>query len=86
VTTPHQRRAEFVCTLCVLWPDGTERVFEGRAPGHLSGRRAEHWATAMTRCSCRWARRRTFAELDPAEKNKISHRARALEKLVRDLF
>jgi XTP/dITP diphosphohydrolase len=29
---------------------------------------------------------RTFAELDPAEKNAISHRAHALEKLVRVLF
>jgi catechol 2,3-dioxygenase-like lactoylglutathione lyase family enzyme len=29
---------------------------------------------------------RTFAELAPEEKNRISHRAKALEKLVRDLF
>ena len=28
----------------------------------------------------------TFAELDPAHKNRISHRAEALEQLVRDLF
>ena len=31
-------------------------------------------------------RPRTFAELAPEEKNRISHRAHALEKLVRDLF
>jgi XTP/dITP diphosphohydrolase len=29
---------------------------------------------------------RTFAELDPAEKNRISHRARALDLLVHDLL
>ena len=50
------------------------------------GRRAARWATAMTRCSCPTARTRTFAELAPEEKNRISHRAQALEKLVRDLF
>jgi XTP/dITP diphosphohydrolase len=29
---------------------------------------------------------RTFAELDPAEKNRISHRARALEALSVELL
>ena len=35
-TTPEQRRANFVCTLCVVWPDGEERFYEGRAHGHLT--------------------------------------------------
>ena len=35
-TTPAQRKAQFMCTLCVLWPDGEVRYYEGAAPGHLT--------------------------------------------------
>ncbi len=87
-TTPDQRHAEFVCTLCVVWPDGEERIFEGRAQGHLTwpprGNLGHGYDPMFVPDDAGW--HRTFAELDPAEKNRISHRARALEGLVRDLF
>ena len=35
-TTPDRRRAYFACTLCVIWPDGEERIYEGRAHGTLA--------------------------------------------------
>lgn len=85
-TTPDQRRAQFVCTLCVAWPDGEERIYEGRIPGTLAwpprGKLGHGYDPVFvpdgeTRC---------FAELAPEEKNRISHRAKALDKLVRDLF
>ncbi len=86
VTTPDQRRAEFVCTLCVLWPDGEERVFEGRANGHLVWPPRGTLGHGYDPMFVPLGSRQTFAEIDPAEKNKISHRAKALEKLVRELF
>ena len=84
--TPDQRRATFVCTLCVMWPDGEERLYEGRAPGHLvwppRGKLGHGYDPVFVPDS----EAQTFAELDPAHKNKISHRARALEKLIDDLL
>jgi non-canonical purine NTP pyrophosphatase (RdgB/HAM1 family) len=85
-TTPDQRRAEFVCTLCVLWPDGMERIYEGRVHGHLTWPPRGVLGHGYDPMFMPVGDRRTFAELDPAEKNAISHRARALEKLVDDLF
>jgi XTP/dITP diphosphohydrolase len=85
-TTPDHRRAEFVCTLCVLWPDGEERIFEGKAHGHLTWPPRGQLGHGYDPMFVPLGETRTFAELDPAEKNKISHRAAALESLVRDLF
>ena len=83
-----QRRAEFVCTLCVVWPDAQERMFEGRAQGHLTwpprGSLGHGYDPMFVPDDAGGTR--TFAELDAAEKNKISHRAKALEGLVRELF
>lgn len=84
--TPDRRRAEFVCTLCVVWPDGEERLYEGRAPGHLAWPPRGALGHGYDPMFVPEGETRTFAELEPAEKNRISHRARALEKLVRDLF
>jgi len=85
-TTPDHRRAEFVCTLCVMWPDGGERIFEGRAHGHLTWPPRGQLGHGYDPMFVPLGEKRTFAELDPAEKNRISHRAMALEKLVRELF
>jgi len=83
---PEQRRAEFVCTLCVVWPDGSERLYEGRAPGHLVWPPRGMLGHGYDPMFVADGETQTFAEIDPAHKNRISHRARALEKLVRDLF
>ena len=84
--TPDQRRASFVCTLCVVWPDGEVRMFEGRAAGHLSWPPRGILGHGYDPMFVPDGGARTFAELDPAEKNRISHRARALEQLVHALF
>ena len=84
--TPAQRRAAFVCTLCVVWPDGEERLYEGRCPGHLVWPPRGTLGHGYDPVFAADGESQTFAELDPAHKNRISHRARALEKLVRDLF
>jgi XTP/dITP diphosphohydrolase len=85
-TTPAQRRAEFVCTLCVVWPDGSERLFEGRCAGHLVWPPRGALGHGYDPVFVPDGEERTFAELNPAEKNLLSHRSKALEKLARDLF
>ena len=85
-TTPEQRRASFVCTLCVVWPDGEERLYEGRAPGHLVWPPRGTLGHGYDPMFVPNGETQTFAELDPSAKNRISHRARALARLVHDLF
>ena len=84
--TPDKRRAYFSCTLCVAWPDGEERIYEGRAEGTLAWPPRGVLGHGYDPMFVPNGESRTFAELAPEEKNMISHRAKALEKLVRDLF
>ncbi|MCA1652656.1 MAG: RdgB/HAM1 family non-canonical purine NTP pyrophosphatase [Sphingomicrobium sp.] len=76
------RDAHFACALSLAWPDGGIESFEGRIDGTLvwppRGERGFGYdpifvATGMDR---------TFGEIDPAEKHRISHRADAFRKLV----
>ncbi|WP_374332111.1 RdgB/HAM1 family non-canonical purine NTP pyrophosphatase [Aestuariivirga sp.] len=85
-TTPEKRRAYFACTLCVVWPNGEERIYEGRAPGTLAWPPRGALGHGYDPMFVPDGETRTFAELAPEEKNRISHRAKALEQLVRDLF
>ena len=85
-TGTENRRAAFVCALCLAYPDGREEVFEGRIEGRLV------WPPRGTRgfgydpMFQAEGHEVTFGEMEPAEKHKISHRARAFAKLVRDVF
>ncbi len=85
-TGAENRRAAFVCALCLAYPDGREEVFEGRIEGRLvwppRGARGFGY-DPMFQAE---GHDISFGEMQPAEKHRISHRARAFEKLVRDVF
>lgn len=85
-TMPERRGATFCCTLCVMWPDGETRIFEGRAPGKLVWPPRGALGHGYDPMFVPDGETRTFAELDSGEKNRISHRARALEQLFAQLF
>jgi XTP/dITP diphosphohydrolase len=83
---PDERRgAHFACAIALVHPDGRELVVEGRMDGRIirevrgSGGFGydvlfvadEHAAEDLT-----------SAELDPADKDRISHRGRALRELA----
>ena len=85
-TAPDQRRAAFMCTLCVMWPDGTERYYEGSTPGHLVWPPRGTLGHGYDPVFMPEGENVTFGEMQHAHKNKISHRARALEAMLRDLF
>ncbi len=80
------RRAEFVCALTLAWPDGTCASFEGRIAGRLvfppRGTRGFGYDPIFVPDGLD----RSFGELDPAVKHRISHRARAFEQLVAACF
>ncbi len=80
------RRAAFVCALCLAYPDGREQTFEGRIEGHLVWPPRGEKGFGYDPIFIAEGFDITFGEMEPAEKHKISHRARAFARLVRDVF
>jgi XTP/dITP diphosphohydrolase len=73
------RRVAYVCALAYVTPGGDERVFEERCEGMLAteprGSGGFGYDPAFVPDDI--AGERTMAELDPADKDAISHRGRA---------
>lgn len=79
---PMPRTARFRSTLVLAWPDGHDEVFDGKVEGQLvwpMRGALGHGYDPMFQPS---GYDITFAEMDPAKKNQISHRAVAFQKLV----
>ena len=80
------RDAHFVCVLALAWPDGHVEWFEGRAEGSLTWPPRGTVGFGYDPVFVPEGDTRTFAELDPAEKHAISHRADAFRQLVAAAF
>jgi XTP/dITP diphosphohydrolase len=80
------RRAAFVCALCLAYPDGRARTFEGRIEGRLVWPPRGGKGFGYDPMFLAEGFEITFGEMEPAAKHQISHRARAFAKLVRDVF
>ena len=85
-TKPEKRTAQFNCTLLVLWPDATERVYVGTAPGQLTWPPVGAFGHGYDPVFVPKGSAISFAQMSHDEKNKISHRARAVELMLKDLF
>ncbi|MBS2937156.1 RdgB/HAM1 family non-canonical purine NTP pyrophosphatase [Nocardioides sp. J2M5] len=87
---PDERRgAHFTCAIAWVMPDGRERVVEGRMDGQIirevrgsGGFGYDVLFVADEHAADADGRGLTSAELDPAEKDRISHRGRALRELA----
>ncbi len=79
---PGDRHAHFVAVLALAWPDGRETLFRGEAHGRLTfpprGERGFGYDPIFVPDGYD----ETFGEMDPQLKHRISHRARAFERLV----
>jgi XTP/dITP diphosphohydrolase len=80
------RACWFACVLAIAWPDGEQAVYEGRADGSLTWPPRGTMGFGYDPVFVPLGDTRTFAELDPAEKHRISHRADAFAKLVAEQF
>jgi XTP/dITP diphosphohydrolase len=81
VAPPHTAR--FCSTLVLAWPDGQDAVFEGRLEGAVIWPMRGHNGHGYDPIFQPTGYDMTFAEMESDLKNKISHRAKAFEKLVR---
>ena len=78
--------ARFCCTLVLAWPDGHDEVFPGQINGQIiwpvRGVNGHGYDPIFQPDGYDI----TFGEMDRWEKNKISHRADAFQKLVAGCF
>jgi XTP/dITP diphosphohydrolase len=78
--------AQFRCTLVLAWPDGTDAVFEGVMPGQIVWPPRGDQGHGYDPIFVPDGYDQTFGEMDRWDKNKISHRARAFDKLIAGAF
>lgn len=76
------RRAAFICALCIAWPDGHTEVFEGRVDGTLEFPPRGDKGFGYDPIFVPDGYDITFAEMEPQAKHSMSHRADAFHKLV----
>ena len=80
---PAERRtARFQCVVAIAEPDGWVHIAEGSCEGVIAKEPRGQRGFGYDPLFYVPAYERTFAELDPSIKNKISHRAKALEGAV----
>lgn len=80
------RSAQFRCTLVLAWPDGHDEVFEGVMPGNLVWPiRGEH-GFGYDPMFMPDGYDITCAEMEKEEKNRISHRGRAVQAFLKGCF
>ena len=80
------RDAWFSCVLAIAWPDGESAVYEGRIDGALTWPPRGTLGFGYDPVFVPAGMDQTFAELDPAQKHAMSHRADAFAKLVSEQF
>ena len=72
--------AYFIAVLALIYPDGREKIFEGHALGRLSWPPRGDKGFGYDPIFIPKGHNITFAEMDPADKQAMSHRAKAVQK------
>jgi XTP/dITP diphosphohydrolase len=76
------RDAHFICALALVWPDGSDAVFEGRIDGTLVWPPRGSNGFGYDAMFVPNGHDLTFGEMDADRKHAMSHRADAFGKLV----
>lgn len=80
------RSAYFIATLALAWPDGHHEIFTGRVTGSLVWPPRGELGFGYDPIFQPDGLNETFAEIDPARKQAMSHRADAFRQLVAACF
>ena len=76
------RSAYFACVVSLSWPNGKHEVFEGRVNGKIAEKACGNCGFGYDPLFIPDGYNISFAQMEHDEKNKISHRGRAMKKLV----
>ncbi len=75
-------KAKFVCSICVCKPNGETLYVSGEANGEIIGERRGSGNFGYDPVFYYPPFKKTFAEISEEEKNTVSHRGKAIEKLL----
>jgi XTP/dITP diphosphohydrolase len=78
--------AQFRCTLVLAWPDGRDVVCDGVMPGQIVWPPRGDQGHGFDPIFQPDGYDITFGEMDRWEKNRISHRGRAFQQLIKECF
>lgn len=81
-----EQAAAFTCALAVAWPNGPAVVVEGQVQGRLSFPGRGQLGFGYDPIFIPDGETQSFAEMDAATKDRLSHRTRAFEQLRAALF
>lgn len=84
-TNSENRSAHFSCVIVLAYPDGRYKSFEGRVDGRIAPQKTGSKGFGYDPIFIPTGFNRSFAEFNNEEKNKISHRGRALQKFIQYL-
>jgi non-canonical purine NTP pyrophosphatase (RdgB/HAM1 family) len=80
------RRAWFIAALCVAWPDGHTETFLGRIDGTAVWPPRGDNGFGYDPMFVPIGLQQTFGEMDPDDKDAVSHRARAFAQVLASCF
>jgi XTP/dITP diphosphohydrolase len=80
-TSDQERAARFVCCIALAFPDEQVRTFFGHAEGRIGREARGKQGFGYDPVFIPRGYDRTFAEMGPLEKDALSHRGKAIEKL-----
>jgi len=80
------RTARFICALCLAFPKGEAKIYEGKVEGEIiwppRGDKGFGYDPIFQAIGDKF----TFAEIEPEDKHAKSHRADAFAKFLKDQF
>lgn len=80
------KSANFTCALTLAWPDGHVESFEGKVFGTLTWPMRGEKGFGYDPIFIPTGHNVTFAEMEPADKHAMSHRANAFKQLINACF
>ena len=78
---PKERKARFACVLALINEKGEENIVEGYVDGYIIDELKEEGGFGYDPLFYYEPFKRTFGEVAAEEKNRVSHRSKALKKL-----
>jgi len=81
---PQPLAAKFCCALCLAWPDGHDEIFAGEVFGTIAWPPRGDRGFGYDPMFVADGMSQTFAEIEPAQKHDMSHRADAFDKFVKN--